>query len=153
MSCENTQSKLLLKLRLDHLQSVWELFAANHQRLDDITVDLWLDEPSLFFEHFSAIVQDQTDCRAFVILNEGQVIGFIDSSPEAKSTRIGYLIDKDYEGQGIMSRYLPDVIAQLPHPIEARIFAENIRSQKLVERLGFLPHHDENNDYTIWILN
>lgn len=152
MTCENKLETSLVPLTVDHIGSAWQLFADNQKRYSDITVDLWVDEPCLFVEQFEAICTGPSDCKIFVILHEDRVIGFIDSSPEKKSTRIGYIIDAAYEGKGIMKRHLSEAISQLPHPVEARILEDNVRSIHLVERLGFIKKNKIDADYSLWEL-
>ena len=147
-----TSCTRLAPLSPEHLESAWELFAKNHERLDDIIVDLWVDEPALFFEHFLPIAQLLTTCRAYVILKEDVVIGFLDTGPGAHATRIGYLIDQAHEGQGIMKQHLSEALARLSYPVEARIHQDNTRSQALVERLGFVKTETIDTHYHLWRL-
>ena len=58
------------------------------------------------------------------------------------SCAVGYHLDKDYEGKGIMSEALKSSLAFVfdeykMHRVEAFILPENERSIKLVQRVGF----------------
>lgn len=125
----------------------------NKHRLADITVDLWVEERELFDEHFTFILGHLTNAQGYVILTGDRPIGFIDCERTPTGTRIGYVIDGDFEGLGIMGRHLRELIDHLPRPISARILHTNTRSIALVERLGF--RQDELslcNEHYHWLL-
>ena len=87
---------------------------------------------------------------AVCLKNNDKVIGLVElyergldeRSGLSKTKEIGFLIDSAYEGQGLMKRavklilkYAFEKLDQLE--IWAGVFEQNIRSQKLLESLGF----------------
>lgn len=68
--------------------------------------------------------------------------GLDEQSGLLKSKEIGFLIDSFYEGQGLMKRALRLILNYAFQELDqleiwAGVFEENIRSQKLLEILGF----------------
>lgn len=150
-----TQSSTVCQaLTPDHLDALHSFFSRNVDRIDDTMVWLWANEPEIFREYFEPIAHGDSDCVTRVILCGNQVVGVIESSTTPTGTRIGYMIDQDFEGQGIMYTHLCDTITHLPHPVEASIHNSNIRSQRLVERIGFINTGCEIfTDHTLWCLS
>ena len=70
------------------------------------------------------------------------IFGYVRLMPEHFRAEVGYVLHQGHEGKGLATEALQAVLSygfeqmQL-HSIEAVIRAENIRSQKLVEKFGF----------------
>ncbi len=81
-------------------------------------------------------------------------IGFVRMSKENHRAEVGYLLNEDYHGTGIMLEALKVIshygfeTLQL-HSIEAHVRPENIASRKLLEKTGFIQeaHFIENFFY------
>lgn len=70
------------------------------------------------------------------------VIGFIDIDWEDKKTEIGYWIDRDYQGKGIITRSCKALINYAFYKlklnkVEIHCAEKNIKSQAVPKRLGF----------------
>lgn len=96
---------------------------------------------------YQSIHEDGTGMRWVLTLKQsGKVIGscgFLNRNPDHKRAEIGFEMSKDYWGKGLASEALKTVVAfgyQYLHleRIEALIEPENIASQKVVERQGFM---------------
>lgn len=84
---------------------------------------------------------------AFLLIYQEQLIGTISLSNIVRAMFqacfLGYGLDKDYQGQGLMQEALQSVIAfafdELKlHRIQANYQPENARSAALLQRLGFV---------------
>lgn len=69
-------------------------------------------------------------------------VHFLNSDPENKQVEIGYTLNKEFRGKGYATEALSAVIDYLfntlnKHRITASIDPTNLKSIKLVERLGF----------------
>jgi ribosomal-protein-serine acetyltransferase len=69
-------------------------------------------------------------------------IGFHNYDPPHRNAHIGYWIDKDYEGQGIVTRCCSVLIDHLfevvgLNRVQINCNVENVRSRAIPERLGF----------------
>lgn len=149
-----TYSTVSETLGPQHLTQLYEFFVRNSTRIDDISVALWSDDYELFLEHWQPIAANLTNCVVRVIINGDRLIGIIESSSSSAGSRIGYMIDSEFEGRGIMRQYLSELLTLLVHPVEARIEQSNQRSIRLVESLDFqCDEHSLSNDHFIWRLN
>jgi ribosomal-protein-serine acetyltransferase len=79
-----------------------------------------------------------------VILAEGAIVGTAGAriNPYTATADLGYWIDEDHEGRGLVSRAvsgLLDLLFLQPHVtrVEIRTGTQNRRSRALAERLGF----------------
>lgn len=136
-----------------HLPELLGFFQRNVDRIDDISVFMWAEDPELFYDHWLPIAKGHTDCVVRVLAHEHRVVGVIESSSDGNGSRIGYMIDLEFEGQGLMYDHLGPLLNQIPHPVEARILNTNVRSQRLVERLNFIQDTNSLRDeHYIWRL-
>lgn len=91
----------------------------------------------------------------FAIDFEGRAIGGIGIHPQndifRKNAELGYWLGQKYWNKGIMSKFIPDMVdfAFKTYDINrvfARVFGENISSQKALEKCGFtLESHIKGN--------
>ena len=80
-----------------------------------------------------------------LILQDGRFIGsigFHDLDPKNKHAAIGYWIDREYEGRGIITRCCRELIDYLfdsmgLNRVQINCAVENLRSRAVPERLGF----------------
>ena len=83
--------------------------------------------------------------RAIVTLDTNKVIGHVTVNPygswHSRTKEIGFVLNRDYHNQGIISGLLPQVIEeQFASGIEklmAITYCENIPSQKVLQKAGF----------------
>lgn len=108
-------------------------------------VGLRLPEPAQ--QRYWAIKMLVNNNYVLLIKIEEKIIGMIMLSPwyrqEGQLMRgqyeIGYLMDRQFWGQGIMTRALQEVISSLPSPVvlHAECQEDNQRSKRVLARLGF----------------
>lgn len=85
-----------------------------------------------------------------ICLNDGRLIGLVElyergmdeRSGLLKTKEIGFLLDQDFEGHGYMTEALELVFNDLfknrdQIEIWAGVFADNVKSQKFLEKIGF----------------
>lgn len=123
----------LIEKNLDRLRE-WEPWAQGEQTEDGLAafttheLHQWVDGRSL----------------PAAILHDGQVVGSVGAriDPYAGTADIGYWIDTDAEGRGLVTRAATALIEHLHtdlgiRRIEIRAATDNTRSRAVAERLGF----------------
>ncbi len=146
-----------LNIRLAKKEDIGEII--NFFKRNDDHLSPWSPEqPKNFYDRefwFDCIQQYQKEfekdlsLRMCLFNKTGQLIGRCNFTNFERgpfqNCRLGYMIDQEYEGQGIMSEALraliPYVFNELKlHRIEANAIVGNTRSRKLLEKLGFTEH-------------
>jgi ribosomal-protein-serine acetyltransferase len=99
-------------------------------------------------EFLSASIEnrDKRESLGYGIFKKGELIGsigFADFDWKSKTTEIGYWIDRDQEGRGIVSRATKRLIEYAfsdldLNRIQIRCTAGNTRSAAIPERFGFI---------------
>ena len=132
-----------------HAQAMTDLIVRNQRRL--ARWEPWAEQPATLDNtraYIRAALEDFVRGRqisTILAVERGrQFIGRVGVriNPYAGSADLGYWIDADYEGRGIMNRaaraLVSAVIDELGlSKIELRTSVENTRSRALAERLGF----------------
>lgn len=136
------------ELRLLEDRDAEELFALSRRNIDRL---YW------FRENYSL-----ADARAFVrrdlaenfargngfragVFFRGRLVGSVrynDIDWESRATALGYWVDAEFEGRGLITRVCRVMLAHAfeglgLHRVEIRCHVENARSRALAERLGF----------------
>lgn len=142
-------SSQLISLSEDTVNDLHSLFSRNLDRLADDSIAILVEEPEWFIDEYSLVVGDPLD-QWFLIQDNDKTIGTIEVYHQGEKTRLGYLIDEDYEGRGIMRHWLGVLISEQTSLVEARIHKDNKRSQRLVESFGFVQGPLLQDDHCIW---
>ena len=102
-----------------------------------------------------------------VLVLDEKVIGVCNFNDEFDGVgRIGFIMNQNYEGKGYMSMALKELIHEGfgefgYHRIEALVFCDNVKSKKILERLGFmkegtmrsyLRHQDKLHDIDLYAI-
>lgn len=109
----------------------------------DLSVTVLTLKP--FDEYFKAYRSN--DLKTYIIVRNKERVGFIHIT---KDGEIGYYLTKKYEGKGIASNAVKDMLKL--HPMKryfATVNINNTRSKNLVMKLGFFPKgiiYEKNND-------
>jgi ribosomal-protein-alanine N-acetyltransferase len=91
-------------------------------------------------------LQDQS-LRLFMFLRSGQVVGTLGFSQMHRgpfqACYLGYSVDGDHEGQGLMSEALRAALGYVfdtlnYHRVMANYLPDNVRSARLLEKIGFV---------------
>ena len=137
-------------LRLLEPEDADELFQAverNRQRLREWMP--WVDgtqEPRDTSAFIESTIQGQNNCDyQFAILHDQRiagVIGFVRTDLQNKSSMIGYWIDQELEGEGIITQSVQAILkvgfeSTKLNRIVIRAQPSNLRSCAVPERLGF----------------
>ena len=129
--------------------AIYDVVKANYDHLRSF---MWWAKPEYsLVDAREFIAQGVADARqkkslGFGIFREGKVIGsigFVKFDSDAKTTEIGYWIDRDEEGKGIISRACKLLIdyafnEMKLNRIEIRCSTENVRSAAIPQRFGFV---------------
>lgn len=72
------------------------------------------------------------------IFHQQKLIGTINLFPQDNSLEIGYLLLSNYRRQGIMTKAVKQLLAQVAgRPILAKVRANNLASQRVLKNVGF----------------
>jgi RimJ/RimL family protein N-acetyltransferase len=97
-----------------------------------------------FLAHWGRILGDVSSINQ-TILFDGQVAGYIACyQDEVGRPEVAYWIGKPYWGQGIATRALAALLAQVPQrPLYARVVKDNLASLRVLEKCGFATCGEE----------
>jgi len=84
-------------------------------------------------------IRESNDSTALVIEVDGKVVGSISSWTNEGEREVTYWIGREYWGQGIATRALAEFLAEVERtrPIQASTAADNVGSQRVLEKCGF----------------
>ena len=148
-------------LRLGDLDPYFELVQRNRERLADrfvgtVSRTKTLEEAQEFVEEMIKHTISNT-YFPYVIIddNEDRIIGFIDLKNidwDIPKTQIGFYIDEDHEGKGIISKAVSKIIDYCFdekgfEKLFMRIHPENLAAQKVAEKCGFELEGTIRKDY------
>ncbi|GAB3160365.1 GNAT family N-acetyltransferase [Micromonospora sonneratiae] len=91
-----------------------------------------------FLARWSRFLTDETIVKRTIII-DSHVVGHIMSFVQDGDTEVTYWIDRAYWGRGIASQALAEFLTQVTtRPVHARVAKDNIGSQKVLQRCGFV---------------
>jgi RimJ/RimL family protein N-acetyltransferase len=99
--------------------------------------------PDVFYAHWATIRADPTNVTRTIVA-DGEVVGDIVSWLDDGRRQVGYWIGRDHWGKGFATaalRLLLDEIAD--RPVTAHVALDNIGSQRVVEKCGFVRVGEE----------
>ncbi len=127
---------------------ILEIVKRNYEHLRPflhwVTIDYSLESAREFIRQTQKAVAENTS-QTFGIFYREKIVGvvsFVGFNWQNRRTEIGYWIDKNYEGKGIMTDACRVLInyafSELKmNRIEIRCATENVRSRQIPERLNF----------------
>jgi RimJ/RimL family protein N-acetyltransferase len=89
-----------------------------------------------FFEHWRRILSDD-DLIAKTIVSDGEVAGNIGSFERDGKRYVGYWLGREFWGQGLATKALAELAAELERPLYAEVAAANVGSVRVLEKCGF----------------
>ena len=99
--------------------------------------------PDAFYEHWATIRADPTNITR-TILADDEVVGDIVSWLDAGGREVGYWIGREHWGKGYATAALRLMLEEIEdRPITAHIVPDNIGSQRVVEKCGFVRVGEE----------
>ena len=102
--------------------------------------------PDVFFEHWVKIRADPINYTR-TILADDEVVGDIVSWLDAGGREVGYWIGREHWGKGFATAALRLLLEEIEdRPITAHIVPDNIGSQRVVEKCGFVRVGEEAAD-------
>ena len=123
-------------LREDHLLSLFEQLNPDRHLLGSVYMDIVLEQWDWFYEDFSDNIQTATGTRYFVIVAD-EVKGLVELADYGDHVRVGYWLQEKSRGQGIMTKYLTELLATVTKKIVVTVEPHNDPSSRLMQRLGF----------------
>jgi hypothetical protein len=132
---------VLREMTLDDQNFMYELI--KEYLKTDLSVTVLTLKP--FDEYFKAY--GSNDLKTYIIMVNEERAGFVHIT---KDGEIGYYLTKTYEGKGIASNAVKDMLKLQPMKrYFATVNVNNTRSKNLVMRLGFFPKgviYEKNDD-------
>jgi len=129
-------------------EDIVEIVKRNYEHLHPflhwVTADYSLENAREFIRQTEKAVAENTS-RAYGIFYREKIVGlisFVNFKWTSRSTEIGYWIDKNYEGKGIITESCKALVDYAfeefgMNRIEIRCATENVRSRRIPERLNF----------------
>src|SRR5215470_7827270 len=93
-------------------------------------------ERDAFFEHWRRIMSDD-DLIAKTIVSGDEIAGNIGSFERDGKRYVGYWLGREFWGQGLATKALAELVAELDRPIYAEVAATNVGSVRVLEKCGF----------------
>ena len=96
---------------------------------------------------YLAMIAKENPVKVFAIEVDGKAVGSIGISPQSdiheKSAEMGYWLAEEYWGQGIMTKAIQEVVEYGFRTFDivsifARPFSINLKSQRVLEKAGFV---------------
>lgn len=99
--------------------------------------------PDVFYEHWATIRADPTNVTRTIVSGD-QVVGDIVSWLDHGSRQVGYWIGREHWGRGFATAALRLLLEEIKdRPVTAHIVPDNIGSQRVVEKCGFVRIGEE----------
>lgn len=148
MTFDLGDSVIMRPFRPGDAESVFAAVSTNYDHLREFmhwaTPEYSLDSARTFIEASIAAANEKSSLGFGLFSGEQLLgsIGFVKFDETAKKTEIGYWIQKDFEGKGLISRacrlLIDYAFGELGmNRIEIRCSTENKRSAAIPQRLGF----------------
>ena len=114
-----------------------EVFFEQQNDAEAIRMALWAPrERDAFYEHWHRILADD-DLVAKTIVSGDEVAGNIGSFGRDGKRLVGYWLGREFWGQGLATRALAELVAELDRPLYAEVATTNIGSIRVLEKCGF----------------
>jgi len=121
----------------DVLEDDIEVFFEQQNDAEAIRMALWAPrERDAFYEHWHRILADD-DLVAKTIVSGDDVAGNIGSFGRDGKRLVGYWLGREFWGQGLATRALAELVAELDRPLYAEVATTNIGSIRVLEKCGF----------------
>jgi RimJ/RimL family protein N-acetyltransferase len=121
----------------DVLEGDIEVFFEQQNDAEAIRMALWAPrERDAFYEHWHRILADD-DLVAKTIVSGDEVAGNIGSFGRDGKRLVGYWLGREFWGQGLATRALAELVAELDRPLYAEVATTNIGSIRVLEKCGF----------------
>jgi RimJ/RimL family protein N-acetyltransferase len=102
-----------------------------------------------FMAHWARVRADPVNLVRVIDL-DGQVAGTVLSFPRDGVREVGYWIDRALWGRGIATRALRAFLEVDPErPLYAGVAKHNAGSLRVLEKCGFRPHHETEEDFIL----
>jgi RimJ/RimL family protein N-acetyltransferase len=99
--------------------------------------------PDVFYEHWARIRADPTNVTRTIVVDD-EVVGNILSWLDDGRRLVGYWIGRDHWGQGYATAALQLLLEEITdRPVTAHVALDNIGSQRVVEKCGFVRVGEE----------
>ena len=90
------------------------------------------------FDLHMAKIRASPECTVHAVIADGQLVGSIGNFIMDGHTEVTYWIDRSHWGRGIAGQALARLLDTIPvRPLFARAASDNVRSIKVLERVGF----------------
>jgi len=89
-----------------------------------------------FFEHWRGILGND-ELVAKTIVSGDEVAGNISSWPRDGKRFVGYWLGREFWGQGLATKALAELVAELDRPLYAEVATTNVGSIRVLEKCGF----------------
>jgi RimJ/RimL family protein N-acetyltransferase len=94
--------------------------------------------PDAFYEHWGKIRADPTNVTRAIVVDD-EVVGDIVSWLDDGRRQVGYWIGRDHWGKGFATASLRLLLGEIiDRPVTAHVALDNIGSQRVVEKCGFV---------------
>lgn len=94
--------------------------------------------PDVFYAHWATIRADPTNYTRTIVADD-EVVGDIVSWLDHGSRQVGYWIGRDHWGKGFATAALRLLLDEIKdRPVTAHVVPDNIGSQHVVEKCGFV---------------
>ena len=92
------------------------------------------------FDAHMAKIMSSSENTLLAIVRDSRLVGTIGSYPSEGAIEVTYWIDRTCWGQGIATRALGLLLAEIPvRPIRARAASDNAGSLRVLQKAGFRP--------------
>ncbi len=114
-----------------------EVFFEQQNDAEAIRMAVWVPrERDAFFEHWRGILSND-ELVAKTIVSGDEVAGNITSWPRDGKRFVGYWLGREFWGQGLATKALAELVAELDRPLYAEVATTNVGSVRVLEKCGF----------------
>ena len=114
-----------------------EVFFEHQNDAEAIRMAVWAPrERDAFFEHWRGILANE-ELLAKTIVSGDEVAGNITSWPRDGKRFVGYWVGREFWGQGLATKALAELAAELDRPLYAEVATTNVGSIRVLEKCGF----------------
>jgi RimJ/RimL family protein N-acetyltransferase len=114
-----------------------EVFFEQQNDAEAIRMAVWVPrERDAFFEHWRGILSND-ELVAKTIVSGDEVAGNITSWGRDGKRYVGYWLGREFWGQGLATKALAELVAELDRPLYAEVATTNVGSIRVLEKCGF----------------